>query len=268
MEKKINEKNEKIKEILITEIENCSELSNENKDIMKKILTAIYLSDKTAIYFVKEPEFEKYLTITELGANANPQFAIVNVNRNMGSGISSVNDIRGYEFPKLTDLAKELEKYREIIDKKVAEVENFENKGIKAEGTEQGKEKTIEEQYIEEVKSYMEELKSVPNYKKQRVLDVLGVMSSFRWGSVTSEIGENYTKEIAFRKNVDHISGCNIVTKVYHDYLRMDGPPAEPITIDELIKYVDENRDILDEKIEKWKKEKASIKDEGKNEIR
>jgi len=256
MEKKINEKEEKIKKILISEIENCSELSNENKDIMKKILTAIYLSDKTAIYFVKEPEFEKYLTITEPGVNANPQFAIVNVNRNMGSGISSVNDIRGYEFPKLTDLAEELKKYREIIDKKVAEVENIENEGTIIGNAEQDKEKTVEEQYIEEVKSYMEELKDVPNYKKQRVLDVLGVMSSFRWGSVTSLTGENYTEEIAFRKNGDHISGCDIVTKVYHDFLRMDGPPSKPITINELIEYVDKNKGILDEKIEKWKKEK------------
>lgn len=248
-------------------------IPTEQKDRMKRVLKGIMTSPNGRLYFEKDNNFQKYLTLRKRDS-ADYDFCIVHKMIDEYSGATAG---KKYDFPNLLDLAKLIDEYKDIMDSEIVNSENYQRVQKSQQqitASTSSDEKTLAEAYKKSIKNSIESIQNIPSYKKQRVFDVLDAISSSFTRSITSKTGVNYSEMIALR-TIENELGYYIITRMFDEYSGATvGRKYRPVSARSLADYVDEHRTTLDKEIQKirdhsskstHRPEEKSVSDDGWN---
>lgn len=227
-----------------------SRLDDAQKEYMMRIVDGIFKAPKGRLYIQKYPDFQKYMTFRK--RNNDPEneytYSLVSVMKNPDTGFT---EGRIYEFLDILGFAAIAIENRNALESELVNSQN--NQRIK-EGNENYPEPKIENETPErrlrrEIKEAISNMQNVPEYKKQRVYDVLDALDSTSRIKVVDE--DSYVEYIAI-KSERGVYGYYIVQKMVDVFSGVtQGRRYIPLGTKSLIAYVEEHRNVLDNAVKR-----------------
>lgn len=230
-------------------VDRVKNASEARKEYAKKIIDGIMTSPKGRLYIKNVPEYQEYLTLRKDPSreDAKYEFCVVSAMKNPDTGFT---EGREYNFLDPASFIETVDENRAILDSELVNADNYQRVKESGLNTDASKETESESQKAKrEMKERIGQMKTVPDYKKQRVYDVLDAIENH--GKVkASEQGDVY-EHLALRKMdglyryciskkvVDSYSGATMV----RDYI--------PLNSKTLVAYVEENRKVIDKEVKR-----------------
>jgi len=236
-------------------------ITDEQKDRMKRSLNAIKESPRGRINLEKNEDFEKYLTIRREGifSDSPLEFCVVSRMIDYAGGTAG----RKYEFPTIYDMANIIEEYKDIVESGIVDAINYQRteKGeTKPLETSSETPKTPKEQCRENMEEAIRSLDKVPDYKKQRVLDVLQAISESGVGKVYAVLESGYSEAIGLRSDKGEF-GYYQITRWFDEWSGATvGRNYREFGAKSLVEYVEKNRTTIDKELSKKQKGKHASK--------
>lgn len=228
----------------------ASKLDDDKKEYMKRIVDGIFKAPKGRLYIQNDPAFQKYMTFRK--RNNDPEceytYSVVSVMKNPDTGFT---EGRMYEFPGLLGFATIADENRDLLESELINSQN--NQRIK-DGNANYPEPKIENETPERIlrrqtKESISKMQTVPDYKKQRVYDVLDVLDSVGKIRVIDE--DSFIEHIAI-KSERGVYGYYLVQKMVDAFSgTTQGRRYIPLGTKSLVAYVEEHRDVLDKAVKK-----------------
>ena len=175
-----------------------SNLSADNKEYMKRIVDGIMKSPKGRLYLINDPQFQKYITFRKDMSMPNPalDYCVVSVMKNPDTGFTEGRD---YNFPGLKGFCELARENERVLASELVNSQNYQRVQSGAPRVEKEQPSEDPKQKCKRlVKESIEKLANVPNYKKQRVYDVLDMID--KAGKIKVQVigAENIPKEDGF----------------------------------------------------------------------
>lgn len=225
-----------------------SNLSADNKEYMKRIVDGIMKSPKGRLYLINDPQFQKYITFRKDMSMPNPalDYCVVSVMKNPDTGFTEGRD---YNFPGLKGFCELARENERVLASELVNSQNYQRVQSGAPRVEKEQPSEDPKQKCKRlVKESIEKLANVPDYKKQRVYDVLDMID--KAGKIKAVDQGDYVEHLTM-KNDKGIYGYYIVQKTM-DYsgATMDRRYV-PLGTKSLVAYVEENREEIDKQVKK-----------------
>lgn len=234
--------------IRITNKINSLNTTDETKNKMMEVLRAIHTSSNGRINLPqKDSNISEYLTLRNENGLATGPLELCIVTKIINP-ITKLTESRTYSFPSLTEIINIVQNNIKYINSEIANAKYYEQ-SLKSESISSSPVK-IEFREVERVKSEIAKM-DIPAHKKQRTIEALNsIMNSPRnriYTKKTAELEEYIAVRsetlTLIRRYDDPLSVSSNKTREYKTLYGMS-----------LINYIDENRETIDEEINRYKK--------------
>lgn len=223
-------------------------ISNQEKDNLKRVLKGIIESSRGRLFTKKTNSFEEYLTLRPTEYSTY-EFCVFEKMINEYSGATEGSKKTPLSLTQFSEYVKE---NQTVLESEVINAENHQ-KRIKMQEMEQEtkkeeKPKTPQEEFKEMTIARIEEMRVVPEHKKQRAIDVLEAIAILPQNKLISKRENDYSEAISLRPAGSQLKYG--ITKRMTDYA--GGTSArefEGLGINDLLEYIEENRIEIDRSI-------------------
>lgn len=230
------------------EVEN-SKLKEDEKSYMKRVIEGIVKSAKGRLYLVNNPDYQRYMTFRKRDNDPNNEYTYcrVDVMKNSDTGFTEGRQYTFYDVYGFSKLA--FENKDVLASELVNSDNNYRVKIGQGNKPEEKKENETPEQACKrELKEIISKMETVPEYKKQRIYDVLDAIDKNGKIKVIDE--PEYLEHIAMRSDRG-IYGYYLVQKMMDYGGATQGRRFIPLNSKSLVAYVEEHKDALDKELRK-----------------
>ena len=226
-----------------------SKLKEDEKVYMKKIIEGIVKSAKGRLYLINNPDYQRYMTFRKRDNLPENEYTycVVDVMKNPDTGFTEGRQYSFYDVYGFNRLA--VENKEALASELVNSANNYRveiGQGNKPE--EKIENETPEQACKREVKERISKMETVPEYKKQRVYDVLDAID--KTGKIKVIDQPEYLEHIAMRADRG-VYGYYLVQKMMDYSGATQGRRFIPLNSKTLVAYVEEHKDALDKELRK-----------------
>lgn len=226
-----------------------SKLKEDEKVYMKKIIEGIVKSAKGRLYLINNPDYQRYMTFRKRDNLPENEYTycVVDVMKNPDSGFTEGRQYSFYDVYGFNRLAAENKET--LASELVNSANNYRveiGQGNKPE--EKMENETPEQACKRELKERISKMETVPEYKKQRVYDVLDAID--KTGKIKVVDEPEYLEHIAMRSDRG-VYGYYLVQKMMDYSGATQGRRFIPLNSKTLVAYVEEHKDALDKELRK-----------------
>lgn len=226
-----------------------SKLKEDEKVYMKKIIEGIVKSAKGRLYLINNPDYQRYMTFRKRDNLPENEYTycVVDVMKNPDTGFTEGRQYSFYDVYGFNRLA--VENKEALASELVNSANNYRveiGQGNKPE--EKMENETPEQACKRELKERISKMETVPEYKKQRVYDVLDAID--KTGKIKVVDEPEYLEHIAMRSDRG-VYGYYLVQKMMDYSGSTQGRRFIPLNSKTLVAYVEEHKDALDKELRK-----------------
>lgn len=226
-----------------------SKLKEDEKVYMKKIIEGIVKSAKGRLYLINNPDYQRYMTFRKRDNLPENEYTycVVDVMKNPDTGFTEGRQYSFYDVYGFNRLA--VENKEALASELVNSANNYRveiEQGNKPE--EKIENETPEQACKRELKERISKMETVPEYKKQRVYDVLDAID--KTGKIKVIDEPEYLEHIAMRADRG-VYGYYLVQKMMDYSGATQGRRFIPLNSKTLVAYVEEHKDALDKELRK-----------------
>ena len=226
-----------------------SKLKEDEKVYMKKIIEGIVKSAKGRLYLINNPDYQRYMTFRKRDNLPENEYTycVVDVMKNPDTGFTEGRQYSFYDVYGFNRLA--VENKEALASELVNSANNYRveiGQGNKPE--EKIENETPEQACKRELKERISKMEIVPEYKKQRVYDVLDAID--KTGKIKVIDEPEYLEHIAMRADRG-VYGYYLVQKMMDYSGATQGRRFIPLNSKTLVAYVEEHKDALDKELRK-----------------
>lgn len=226
-----------------------SKLKEDEKAYMKRVIEGIVKSAKGRLYLVNNPDFQRYMTFRKRDNDPNNEYAycVVDVMKNPDTGFTEGRQYSFYDVYGFNRLAAENKEA--LASELVNSANNYRVEiGLGNKPEEKMENETPEQACKRELKERISKMETVPEYKKQRIYDVLDAIDKNGKIKVVDE--PEYLEHIAMRSDRG-VYGYYLVQKMMDYSGSTQGRRFIPLNSKTLVAYVEEHKDALDKELRK-----------------
>lgn len=226
-----------------------SKLKEDEKVYMIKIIEGIVKSAKGRLYLINNPDYQRYMTFRKRDNLPENEYTycVVDVMKNPDTGFTEGRQYSFYDVYGFNRLA--VENKEALASELVNSANNYRveiGQGNKPE--EKIENETPEQACKRELKERISKMETVPEYKKQRVYDVLDAID--KTGKIKVIDEPEYLEHIAMRADRG-VYGYYLVQKMMDYSGATQGRRFIPLNSKTLVAYVEEHKDALDKELRK-----------------